>query len=139
MRGRLHLKNISHLREERGISLKQLASFVGISRSHLSAIEKGVTDPSTTLSYQIATVLHCSIEDMIGKDHPLTYARTHGSLSQERLAFEARVPLETIIKCENENIAPPLLEALRIASCLGEHPHSLFYCCRESTKDAPHE
>lgn len=58
-------RNISRMREKRGMNQVQLAQEVGITQSAISQIEKGIKNPSLQVGSEIARVLRCSIEDLV--------------------------------------------------------------------------
>ncbi|ARF75712.1 hypothetical protein B7C62_28235 [Kitasatospora albolonga] len=51
-------------RETNGYGLRRFAKAAGISASHLSRIERGVTDPQPEALARIATHLGCTIGDL---------------------------------------------------------------------------
>jgi transcriptional regulator with XRE-family HTH domain len=55
---------IRELRQERGLSLQEVAAKVGIASSHLSRIERGGTAPSFTVASRIAVTLGMSANDL---------------------------------------------------------------------------
>lgn len=59
-------------RQERGMSLTELASEAGVSKSHLSVIENGAgTRPGAQVLYALATALGVTIADLLGRSlHP---------------------------------------------------------------------
>ncbi|AUN15994.1 hypothetical protein RSJ16_07525 [Paraclostridium sordellii] len=61
--------NLFHIRKELKISQENLAKKVGISRTYLSKIENGHSNPSTEITYKIANVLNTSIEDIFFKKY----------------------------------------------------------------------
>jgi putative transcriptional regulator len=59
------LKNcLRDLRGNFNLTQEQLADLLGISRQSVISIENGRYDPSLTLSFKIAKVFHCRIEDI---------------------------------------------------------------------------
>lgn len=50
------------LREERGLTQKELGEHVGVSRQAINAIETGKFDPSIWLAYDLARFFGVSIE-----------------------------------------------------------------------------
>ncbi|CEP40929.1 MAG: helix-turn-helix transcriptional regulator [Paraclostridium sordellii] len=60
--------NLFHIRKELKISQANLAKKVGISRTYLSKIENGHSNPSTEITYRIANELNKSIEDIFFKN-----------------------------------------------------------------------
>ena len=59
--------NLFHIRKELKISQANLAKKVGISRTYLSKIENGHSNPSTEITYRIDNELNKSIEDIFFK------------------------------------------------------------------------
>ncbi|MDO7206276.1 helix-turn-helix transcriptional regulator [Paraclostridium bifermentans] len=59
--------NLFYIRKELKMSQQILAKKVGISRTYLSKIENGHSNPSTEITYKIANVLNKSIEDIFLK------------------------------------------------------------------------
>ena len=61
----MNLKNrVRQLREERGLTQKQLGEKVNVSRQAINAVETGKFDPSLWLAYDIAQLFDMSIEDV---------------------------------------------------------------------------
>lgn len=56
--------NLFHIRKELKISQQNLAENVGISRTYLSKIENGHSNPSSEITYKKANKLNKSIEDI---------------------------------------------------------------------------
>ncbi len=54
--------NVRRLREEHGLTQKELGERVGVSRQAINAIEKGKFDPSIWLAYDLARFFDVSIE-----------------------------------------------------------------------------
>lgn len=53
---------VRKLREERGLTQKELGEIVGVSRQAINAIETGKFDPSVWLAYDLARYFGLSIE-----------------------------------------------------------------------------
>lgn len=61
----MNLKNrVRQLREERGLTQKQLGEKVNVSRQAINAVETGKFDPSLWLAYDIAKLFDMSIEEV---------------------------------------------------------------------------
>ena len=59
------MKNrVRQLREEQGLTQKQLGEKVNVSRQAINAVETGKFDPSLWLAYDIAQLFGMSIEDV---------------------------------------------------------------------------
>ncbi len=54
--------NVKQLREERGLTQKDLGERVGVSRQAINAIETGKFDPSIWLAHDLARFFGVSIE-----------------------------------------------------------------------------
>lgn len=55
---------VRRLREERGLTQKDLGEIVGVSRQAVNAIETGKFDPSIWLAYDLAQYFGISIESL---------------------------------------------------------------------------
>ena len=55
---------IRALREEQGLTQKELGEHVGVSRQAINAIETGKFDPSIWLAHDLAEFFHASIESL---------------------------------------------------------------------------
>ena len=65
----MNLKNrVRQLREERGLTQKQLGEKVNVSRQAINAVETGKFDPSLWLAYDIAQLFDMSIEEVFDFD-----------------------------------------------------------------------
>lgn len=58
-------RNIQIRRKERGLSQKEVANMTGISQAMLCQIERGTKNPSIQVGKEIATILGCSMEDLL--------------------------------------------------------------------------
>lgn len=56
--------NVKRLREEWGLTQKELGEKVGVSRQAINAIETGKFDPSLWLAYDLAKLFKVSIEEL---------------------------------------------------------------------------
>ncbi len=56
--------NVRKLREELGLTQKELGERVGVSRQAINAIETGKFDPSIWLAYDLACLFGISIESL---------------------------------------------------------------------------
>ena len=73
------VQNIVHVRRirtARGVSQKELAARVGISRQSLVAVEAGRQSPSTTVALGLARALGCRVEDLFELGHAADMAVT---------------------------------------------------------------
>lgn len=59
---------IRALRQERGLTLDQLASQAGISPSHLSRLERNQADPSFYVAASLAQEIGISLSDLLPED-----------------------------------------------------------------------
>lgn len=92
-----HTQQIENrLRERRqaaGLSQKQLADRVGITRQAVAAVETNVYSPATSVSLQLAHALHCRVEDLFRMRGSAEYidARLLGSMPQKIAKIRAQV------------------------------------------------
>ena len=52
------------LREQQGLTQKELGELVGVSRQAINAVETGKFDPSIWLAHDLAEFFHSSIESL---------------------------------------------------------------------------
>lgn len=57
---------LKEIRLRVGFTQVQLAELVGTSQANVSAWELGQSDPSTTAVRLLATVLHCTTDELLG-------------------------------------------------------------------------
>ena len=55
---------VKTLREERGLTQKELGELVGVSRQAINAIETGKFDPSIWLAHDLSKLFKTSIEEL---------------------------------------------------------------------------
>ena len=55
-------KHVRKLREERGLTQKELGEIVGVSRQAINAVETGKFDPSIWLAHDLARYFDVSVE-----------------------------------------------------------------------------
>lgn len=55
---------IRQKREEKGYTIDMLAKLAGMSKGHLSRIERGETDPSITTLSRVAIALKVKVEEL---------------------------------------------------------------------------
>lgn len=59
--------HIKYLRHEKGISQKDFADKIGVSRQTISALENGRYNPSLLLAYKITKLLDCDYIEEVFK------------------------------------------------------------------------
>jgi transcriptional regulator with XRE-family HTH domain len=64
------LQNLKFLRVQSGMTLEQLAETTGLTRSYLSKVERGVSNPSIGAAVSIAEALGVTVERLFGKETP---------------------------------------------------------------------
>ncbi len=62
------MNNLKFLREARGISQARLAGMVGVTQQAVGKWERGESDPQWELAPKLADALHCTIDQLFGKD-----------------------------------------------------------------------
>ena len=58
------VSRIRELREEREIPQLELARLVGVSRQYIYYLERGMYNPSTTISIKISSILGKTVEEI---------------------------------------------------------------------------
>ncbi len=71
------------MREERGLSQKEVASGVGIDRGQYSRIETGKVEPTLSTLEKIASAFNVAVEDLFKKEAPLTVESFEQSLVEK--------------------------------------------------------
>ncbi|HLH59140.1 MAG TPA: helix-turn-helix transcriptional regulator, partial [Streptosporangiaceae bacterium] len=71
---------LRQVREERGLSVRELARRVGCSASLISQIERGLSAPSVGIAYSVATQLRTSLDYLFGVETgPAGAVPSHGN------------------------------------------------------------
>ena len=60
-------QNIRSKRMEYDIEQQELAKRIGVNKATLCSIESGVKVPSVAVLVSIADVLHCSVDELLGR------------------------------------------------------------------------
>ena len=79
---------VRELRQERGITLDEMAVAVGISASHLSRMERGMSAPSFMLASRLAAALGVQPSELA------TIQRDQGAVNHELVATLAEAGME---------------------------------------------
>jgi len=113
-------------REEKGLSLKELAQRAGISYSYLCEIEKGLVLPSVRSLRKIASGLKAPLKDLMSPPTSLggklKKIREEQGLKQSQLAKKAGVSAGLIGQIEKGKIQPSLRTVEKLASALDISP-----------------
>lgn len=67
---RLVGQNVRRIRLERGLSQEALAYDAEVNRAHMSALERGVANPTVVLLDRLARVLKCAVGDLTSAPTP---------------------------------------------------------------------
>lgn len=114
------------VRQERGVSLTELARSAGISDSYLSEVERGVVSPSARVLRRLAECLGVPLSALMDEKGlvgaRLKEAREQQGLSQAELARSAGVSPGLIGQIENGRINPSLETLEKLAKALGVSP-----------------
>lgn len=118
---------IRMIRQEKGLSLKDLSARTGISFTYLSEIERGVLHPAADTLNKIAAALEVPLslllsysENWIGKK--IKSVRESLGLTQSALAAQAGVSAALIGQIEAGKVQPSLKTIEKIAQALGISP-----------------
>lgn len=77
--------NIRHIRQEKNVSLDELAKLSGVSKSMLAQIERGIANPSLSTLWKIANGLMISFNELV----------TRPNASQEVVRISDLEPIES--------------------------------------------
>lgn len=114
------------VREERGLSLSELAEKAGISPSYLSEIERDNVYPAIHTLKLLANSLKVSVSSLIGPGgtigQKLRRAREEQGLSQAALARSAGVSPGLVGQIEHGRVQPSLQTIEKLAGVLGVSP-----------------
>ena len=61
-------ENIRTMREKRGLSQSELAEKIELQKQNVSAFERGVKTPSLEKLIAIADTLHCTTDELLGRE-----------------------------------------------------------------------
>jgi transcriptional regulator with XRE-family HTH domain len=115
---------IRTFRQERGLTLEQLAEKSGISASYLSTVERGLKKASIPILKGIADTLHVSTallvedEDESFNGEKLRFLREGRGLSVDELAEISELPSELLRKLENCTAQPDFEQMERLGEAL---------------------
>lgn len=73
---------IREIRARRKITQQQLADSANIPRATLATIEKDESNPSLAAVYKIAVALHCTIDDLLEKQHDRVEVIRHADMGR---------------------------------------------------------
>lgn len=80
-------QQLKQLREERGISIRELSRISGISANALSMIERGLTSPSVSTLYRLTDSLNLPITALFRQDQALEPIVTRSVSTRTRVPF----------------------------------------------------
>lgn len=113
-------------REEKGLTLKEIAQITGISYSYLCEIEKGLVLPSIRSLRKIASGLNVPLKDLMSPGTSLgaklAKIREEQGLNQSQLAKKAGLSPGLIGQIEKGKIQPSLQTVEKLASALEISP-----------------
>ncbi|MBO8129681.1 MAG: helix-turn-helix transcriptional regulator [Peptococcaceae bacterium] len=114
------------IRNEKNLSLQELAQRVGISLSYLSEIERGLVSPSLTTLKRLAKELGVPPLVLMGYEgslgHKLRALREEYGMTQAQLASLAGVTAGLIGQIEQGKVQPSLKTLEKLAQVLGVSP-----------------
>ena len=65
------MNKLHEIREEKGVSLRELAKLAGVSKTQINEIENGQSDPTLKTMCLIAKALNMKIEDIFWCNWPV--------------------------------------------------------------------
>lgn len=119
-------EKIRIIRNEKNMSLQELADKVGISLSYLSEIERGTVYPALNTLKRIAGGLEVQAATLMGHEgtlgHKLKSLRDEYGLTQAQLANMAGVTAGLIGQIEQGKVQPSLKTLEKLAEVMGVSP-----------------
>lgn len=116
-------------REDRGMTLKEVASAAGISSTYLSEIERGNVQPAVSVLKELARVLRVPLSAIMSPSErngflgeKLRRLRDKLGMTQAEVAAKAGVSAALIGQIELGRVSPSLKTVNKIASALGVSP-----------------
>ncbi|SHJ32156.1 helix-turn-helix domain-containing protein [Desulfofundulus thermosubterraneus] len=114
------------MRNEKNLSLQELAERAGISLSYLSEIERGTVYPALSTLKRIAEALEVSPTSIMGQEgslgHKLKALREEYGLTQAQLANLAGVTAGLIGQIEQGKVQPSLKTLEKLSEVMGVSP-----------------
>lgn len=116
-------------REDRGMTLREVASAAGISSTYLSEIERGNVQPAVSVLKKLARVLHMPLSALMSPaerkgflGEKLKRLREKLGMTQAEVSARAGVSAALIGQIELGRVSPSLKTVNKIASALGVSP-----------------
>lgn len=116
MNGRLKL-----LREEKGLTQKELADILKLSASSIAMYESGKRDPDTSTIKSLAVLFNCSTDFLLGLSNyrdvsKLRMVRVESGLSQDEVAKNLGISRDTLSKYETGELEPNVDTLVKLAN-----------------------
>lgn len=119
-------EKIRLIRNDKNLSLQELADKAGISLSYLSEIERGTVYPALNTLKRVADGLNVSTTSIMGHEgslgHKLKHLREEYGLTQAQLANLAGVTAGLIGQIEQGKVQPSLKTLEKLAEVMGVSP-----------------
>jgi len=88
---------LKRVREQSGMSLREVARQLGVSPSFVSQVEKGKSQPSVATLYSLAQLLNVSIDELFAADHVEESAVSVGQTARQGAAGRPASAAEAVI------------------------------------------
>lgn len=121
-------QNIKNLRERKGMTQKELAAALGITRSALSTYEVGIREPNHATTIAIAKLFNVTLDELVMKEltppipmyaRNLAYLRRKHDMTQADVANLLGVSKATSCKYENGDVEPNVEQLIKLAEFFG--------------------
>lgn len=121
-------QNIKNLRERKGMTQKELAAALGITRSALSTYEVGIREPNHATTIAIAKLFNMTLDELVMKEltppipmyaRNLAYLRRKHGMTQADVANLLGVSKATSCKYENGDVEPNVEQLIKLADFFG--------------------
>jgi transcriptional regulator with XRE-family HTH domain len=81
-------KKLKEFRKAKGLSQDELASIVGVHKSHMSRYERGLAVPSLEVAQKLANALSVSLNEMIAQNYDFEKDRELSQLFEQTTQLE---------------------------------------------------
>lgn len=117
--------NIRKLRKKRGISLQDIAANTGVSKSFISQVENGKTQPSLSTLISIAEYLDTSINTLLD-DHSPEPGPMVKENEQKTVIYADGIVMNMLTKSEAYKQIQPILYELEAGASSGKKQYQHF-------------
>lgn len=89
-------ENLRQLRKERGLSLEQLANYIGVSKSSINMYERGEREPSFETTEAIADFFNVNLDYLLGRENSPALDHESGGFSINPKVLDIAMRIEQL-------------------------------------------